>query len=60
MYREVYVVNWKNESCAVDQTVDGKLPVTTAINLEDEKNQPALAFFSRYHVEYVKLPELER
>eukprot|EP00957_Ditylum_brightwellii_P032409 2455917-Ditylum_brightwellii.AAC.1 len=60
IYREVYVVNWKNETCEVEKADDGTLPITTIINLEDVKNQPALAFYSRYHVEYVKLPELRR
>ena len=58
MYRNVQVVHWENEKCAVEE-IDGALPETTTINLEDVKNQPALAFYSRYHVEYVKLPELE-
>ena len=59
MYRNVQVVYWENEgSCAVKE-VNGTLPETSTINLEDEENQPALAFFSRYHVEYVKLPELK-
>jgi len=59
MYKEVYVVKWSNETCAVEKGLDGTLPITTTINLEDVENQPSLAFFSRYHVEYVKLPELK-
>lgn len=59
MYKEVYVVKWSNETCAVEKGDDGTLPITTTINLEDVENQPSLAFFSRYHVEYVKLPELK-
>mmetsp|Transcript_14093 Transcript_14093/g.21409 ORF Transcript_14093/g.21409 Transcript_14093/m.21409 type:complete len:157 (+) Transcript_14093:574-1044(+) len=30
----------------------------TSFNIEDSENEPALAFFSRYNVNYVKIPEL--
>ena len=60
MYREVYAVQWTNNTCEVEETEGNTLPITTTINLKDEKNQPALSFFSRYHAKYVKLPELKR
>ena len=64
MYEEVYIIEWDSEACAVkteenDDTSTPPLPTTTTFNIEDPKNQPALAFFSRYHVNYVKIPELE-
>ena len=45
MYREVYVVEWDNTTCAVTTEGDGGLPITTTFNIEDTENQPALAFF---------------
>merc|ERR1719162_2906183 len=53
------------KKCAVQEITDKddftkkSLPETTTINLEDEDNQQALAFYSRYHVKYVKLPEMK-
>ncbi len=64
MYKEVYIVEWDNATCSVKTEDDTKdppdnLPFTTTFNIEDTENQPALSFFSRYHVKYVKIPELE-
>lgn len=66
MYEEVYVVEWDEATCSVttEPTVttegDPPLPVTTVFDINADTTQPAMAFFSRYHIEYVKLPELGR
>jgi len=59
MYREVYFVEWDKTTCAVTTEGDGTPPITTTFNIEDTENEPALAFFSRYHVNHVKIPELK-
>merc|ERR1712038_1044227 len=58
MYKEVFVVEWDNATCAVNTEEDGTVPTTITFNIEDTENQPALAFFSRYHVNKIKIPEL--
>mmetsp|Transcript_21609 Transcript_21609/g.27877 ORF Transcript_21609/g.27877 Transcript_21609/m.27877 type:complete len:1916 (+) Transcript_21609:457-6204(+) len=59
MYKEVYVVEWNNATCTVNTEEDETVPTTITFNIQDTENQPALAFFSRYHVNEVKLPELQ-
>ena len=46
MYEEVYVVEWNNTICAVNTEEDDEPPTTITFNIEDNENQPALAFFS--------------
>ncbi len=57
MYEEVLEVKWEN--CTVTTEDDGTLPTRTIFDIEAPENEPALAFFSRYHVDNVKIPELE-
>eukprot|EP00559_Dactyliosolen_fragilissimus_P002088 CAMPEP_0184871508 /NCGR_PEP_ID=MMETSP0580-20130426/40756_1 /TAXON_ID=1118495 /ORGANISM="Dactyliosolen fragilissimus" /LENGTH=2372 /DNA_ID=CAMNT_0027374173 /DNA_START=995 /DNA_END=8116 /DNA_ORIENTATION=+ len=59
MYQEVIVVEWDNATCSVATDGNGTLPITTTFNIEDTENQPALSFFSRYHINNVKIPELK-
>ena len=62
-YEEVQKVQWDNKRCSVKEvTIDGKtkLPEATSFNIKAETSQPALSFYTRYHVENVKLPELKK
>lgn len=61
MYEEVYVVEWNNSTCGVtEEGQDRTLPQKTTFDIKSPENEPALAFFSRYHIQHVKLPELNR
>ena len=59
MYRELYVVERDKSTCAIITEDDDSLPITTTFNIEDTENEPALAYISRYHVNNVKVLELE-
>merc|ERR1712176_305219 len=61
MYEEVSIVEWISDQCKVKTLEDNKtLPTTTTFNIEAPENKPALAFYSRYHIENIKLPELQK
>ena len=56
MYEEVSLVYWNNSTCSADLDSDDEFPSSFVINPEDGKN--ALTFYSRFHIEQVKLPEI--
>merc|ERR1712038_1517943 len=63
MYEDVYEVDWDNARCSVKEVVDSangnkELPVKTTFDVKPPSSESALSFYSRYHIEYVKLPEL--
>ena len=58
MYQEVTVVEWNKEECSTETEVDGSLPVTTTFDIKSPSSQLALAFFSKDHINNIKLPEL--
>jgi hypothetical protein len=56
MYLQVYEINWddsENECTAIKSE-------TTTFDLNADTTKNSMAFYSRYHVNYVKLPELRR
>jgi len=61
-YEDVYIVEWDNSTCAVIEDSENRppLPVTTTIFFDQPKSQPAVSFFSRYHVINIKLKEIIR
>ena len=58
MYEETYDVKWDDLVCSVIENEDGTLPIDIAFDIKAPTSKPAISFYSRYHVEYVKLPEL--
>lgn len=66
-FEEVFVVEWdfgnarpKLVPNPQSRRAGALEPFTSVIlNLESEKNKPALSFFSRYHLNLVTIPELE-
>jgi len=55
MYMEVSIVNWNNSTCS--PALDGvEFPSSFIFDLKDGKE--ALTFYSRFHIEKVKIPEI--
>lgn len=57
-YREVDLVYWRNETCSADLNDEGDFPSSFIFNVEAPENEPALSFYSRKHIETVKMVEL--
>jgi hypothetical protein len=53
LYNELVVVSWNDTGCVADYVE------TTTFDVGDVKNKPALTFYTRYHLQVVKIPELE-
>ena len=62
-FQEVFEVKWDNAACGVielDTDVVPPLPTRVVFDLVAPLTKSALAFYTRYHVHYVKLPDLYR
>ena len=59
-YETVYLVYWDNASCGarLDSGTD-EFPTVVVFDLEAPSSQPALTFYSRKHIESLKIPEIE-
>jgi len=57
LYKEVSQVNWSNSTCSPDLDDDDEFLSSFVFDLQDGK-QEALAFYSRFHIDNVKLPEI--
>ena len=57
-------MEWNSTSCDVvlikAAVGKGVLPETTTFDIEEPTNEPALSFYTRLHVESIKIPELNR
>ena len=63
IYEEIQKVQWDNKRCSVKEVaIDGKtkLPEATSFNIKAETSQPALSFYTRYHIKNLKLSELKK
>lgn len=60
MYEEAYELDWDESTCSVETDEHDRLPVKSVFDVNDESNKPSMSFFSRYHIEYVKLPKLRQ
>ena len=67
MYEEVFIVAWDDEDCKPalverKEYYDGsnitEFETTVLFNVQAPESQPALSFYSRYHINLVKIPEL--
>ena len=59
MFEEVYVVEWDFDSCKPELDETGKdFETSVVFNVKASTSQPALSFYSRYHLNLVKIPEL--
>jgi len=58
---EVFEVFWNATECAPqgDLDQDNPFPSQLVFDLNSPPSEQALAFYSRYHLEYVKLPDLK-
>ena len=63
-FEEVYELVWNNTICEpiLNQTLKDEnknpFPSQLIFSVNSPTSKPALSFFSRYHIEYVKLPDL--
>lgn len=63
IYETVSLVYWDNDSCSAKLDPDPSLttpafPTTVLFDLESTANEPALTFYSRSHIQTVKIPEI--
>lgn len=58
MYEVVYLVYWSNSICSAEK-VDGEFPTTVLFDVGSDGTEPALTFFSREHIDNVKIPDLQ-
>jgi len=60
---EVYEVFWDEAECEAAGVTDGdgtfSFPSQLVFDINSPPSEQSLAFYSRYHVEYVKIPELK-
>ena len=60
-YQQVRVVSWDAVACNITETCDSsgcRLPTAVVFDIKDKGSQQAVAFYSRYHIQYVKLVEM--
>ena len=64
-FEEVYEVFWNNTECDPIRNAtledDDKTPFPSQLifSVNSASSKPALSFYSRYHIEFVKLPDLD-
>lgn len=58
MYEEVYIVEWNNSTCSADLNLKGEFPSSFTFDIGAASSKEALTFYSRHHIEHVKLTEL--
>ncbi len=49
-YRTVAIVEWNQTTCGVRLDDDGELPEEVIFELEGSGNEPAMSFYTRWHV----------
>ena len=65
-FEDVYEVLWDNDSCKAatitlseDEDARGDTPFPSQLLFSIEEGEQALSFYSRYHMTFVKIPELQ-
>lgn len=59
-YEVVDIIEWNHTKCEpIRNETTNEFPSNIAFDVKAPENKPALSFYSRYHIETVKIPELQ-
>ena len=58
LFDEVYIVNWTNETCRADLNDKDDFDSTFVFDVDAPSSKEALTFYSRNHIENIKMIDL--